>query len=62
METLIVDYRDQETGDVYTIYGDGLEDMADELPEDYDGAPIAVHRENGELVGWLLGYRDWRYS
>lgn len=56
---LSTSYRD-DNGTEYDLKGESVEELAGQLPEDYEGPTIQVHDEPGFVRGWIRSRKDWR--
>jgi hypothetical protein len=55
---LHADYTDAD-GNAQTLGGDNVDELAAQLPEDYDGGSITVRDTTGSVRGWIRGRNDW---
>jgi len=51
-------YRDA-AGNEIDLSGDSVEEIAQQLPEDYSGPRLTVHDEPGFVRGWIGSQNDW---
>jgi hypothetical protein len=57
--TRFASYRDME-GNLVELEGASVEELAAELPEDYEGPSIQVEDKQGFTRGWIRSRNDWR--
>jgi hypothetical protein len=47
-------------GNSIDLTGESVEELAADLPEDYDGPTLRVTDEPGSVCGWIKSRTDWR--
>lgn len=56
---LTTTYQDEAGNETY-LSGESVEEVAAQLPEDYDGPRLTVRDEADFIRGWIAGRGDWK--